>query len=1426
MRSFSGILLFASLLIMSCHSARADERGDLFESKIRPVLVGTCFRCHGDAKTSGGLRIDSRESLLKGGESGSAIVPGKPEESLLIKAIQRQADVSAMPPEKGKALRADQVAAFAAWIKAGAVWPAGTAKFETTKHWSFEPLRDVAPPIVQDKSWVKTSIDTFIRAKQEAAGLARNSPTRSVSEDEVATNSLTRSVSEGEVAPAPKADKLTLIRRATFDLTGLPPTPEEVQAFEQDDSPQAFETVVDRLLKSPAYGERWGRHWLDVVRYADTAGETADYPVPLAWRYRNYVIDSFNNDKPYDEFLREQIAGDVLASPTRSVSEGERAKTADSTSPSLTLRVGEVPSLTRRVGDRYAEQLTATGYLAISRRFGFDSENYHHLTIQDTIDNLGQTVLGLSLGCARCHDHKFDPVSMRDYYALYGIFDSSRYSFPGSEQKQKVRSMLPLLPPGESQPKWREFDGRVASIAASLEKQKQPVPAAILRSLHDLDGDFEMQAPAAGGSNGVLVPPWLYSGKIAITNAAQSPFKNFYPRGKVGASIAAGAGEYRIAQALYPRRSADNRDSLHVNLDFRIGPAPARSASVSPTPTRSVSEGERANGVDPTSPSLTRRVSEAAHRFSIAALSGSPAIEVLISPESVSLQQGETTESLAAVKPNQWHNLQLTLDLKNKTVSGRIGSPGAVTEFSGKPLSPSWSGAIELVALDSLPPSPTRSVSESPSPTRSVSESPLPTRSVSEGERRDAAESGSRPESESRLERSPSLTRRVSELPSIEYDNLGVQDAPIAPVSTELPASVIANSGLDPVALTKELEDLTGFDGDFELQTKDAPPASPWGPGPNSVVKLSANSQSPFLNAFEPGELGIHMPNRGEYDGFGRTVTNAKPNDEGRLYSSFDFRCASKDAGGNGSWRYYLGHGPGNSAAVELFFNGSEFFRRSADAREAVCPLVVGEWYQVQLTLDLKAKTYTGLLAPHGSAGALPSQSRNKTTEFTGQLASGWDGTIDYTFIDSYGHIGGVRPSLDADNFVIGDSVVFRSAKERPFAEQKATLESRRTKVNELRQQLIALQANAELSKQELNKLLAEGPFAMTYGMAEGTPHNVRMQMRGEPDQPGVEVPRGFVKVLGGEPLRDNAPGSGRLELAQWLTRPDNPLTARVMVNRLWQYHFGQGLVKTPNDFGVRGLPPTHPELLDHLASQFIKSGWSVKSMHRLMMLSATYQQASVAERGSAGKPSADRTVQSDPTDRSDLYASFPRRRLSAEEIRDAILVVSGELDPSPAQEHPFPTPINWGYSQHGPFSAVYDHNKRSVYLMTQRLKRHPFLALFDGADPNATTAERLGTTVPTQALFFLNDPFVHTKAEKWASRLQAASPDDATRIEHAWLRTIGRTPTEIERGEATEFLVVYRAELMASKMDNVEIRSLAAYLRTLIGSNEFLHVD
>ncbi len=1242
-------------------AAESDEHGDhLFETYIRPVLIGTCFRCHGDVKASGGLRVDSREAFITGGESGASILVGKPEESLLIKAIRRHEEVSAMPPDKEKALRPDQIAAFETWIRTGAHWPALFKKFQGPKHWSFEPINTGEPPKLKGAYSGLNSIDAFLFSKQTDAG----------------------------AIPSIKADKRTLIRRATFDLTGLPPTPVEVAAFLKDTSLEAYEKVIDQLLHSSHYGERWGRHWLDVVRYADTAGETADHPVPLAWRYRNYVIDAFNSDKPYDQFLREQISGDVIADP-------------------------ELP-------EKYAEQVTATGYLAISRRFGFDSENYHHLTIQDTIDTLGQSVLGLSLGCARCHDHKFDAISRNDYYGLYAIFDSSRYSFPGSEQKQKFRSMVPLLPPREAVPKWRAFEERIASLRAKLEKAKMPGPSAVLRSLNGMDGDFEMQAPAAGGSTGVLVPPWLFQGKIAVTNTAQSPYKNVHASGNVGVSIAAEAGYYRISQSLYPRRTYKNCRTLHINLDFRVAASNSNTTGI--------------------------------HRFWIGDTITSPALLMTIESDSVSMQTDHGLERIAQFKPNEWQNLQLNIDLVGGNVSGDIGTALNHTSFSGKPLISQWTGTLDLVVFES-----------------------------SNGEQVAA--------------------------PAIDFDNLDVREEIIPSAFTPITYPSSASWELDRAALTKELMELVAMEGDFELQEPNTGLSSPWNAGPNSVVKVANRSQSPFQNLYPIGQLGIHMPNRSEYDGFGLTLPKPWKSDQTeRLFACFDFRCAEISAGGDGTWRYYVGHGPGNSAAVELFFNAKQFFRRSGDLREPVCELEAGKWYQVQLAIDLKTKSYTGVL-----------NSDVSRKDFGGELASGWDETIDYSFIDSYGHIGGVRPSLDADNYVIRETA-FPSTEKGPEPVDFSQYASRQERARTIKRQLATNQLEAQQALLELNSLLTDGPCPMAYGMAEGTPHGVAVHLRGEPGQSGELVPRGFIKVLGGSSLPEDLPGSGRLELAQWLTRPDNPLTARVMVNRIWQYHFGVGLVKTPNDFGVRGIPPTHPELLDYLATRFIESGWSIKAMHRLIMFSATYQQSSTIGIGSSVATTDIKTT--------DLCTHFLRRRLSAEEIRDSILAVCGELNREPAQAHPFPSPLQWGFTQHGPFQAVYEHNQRSVYLMTQRLKRHPYLALFDGPDPNATTADRLGTTVPTQALYFLNDSFVHASADAWAKRLLANNPPQAVQINQAYEGAFSRPATTAEQSDAADFLIDYRSELTILGKNDIENLALSAFLRTLLASNEFLHVD
>jgi hypothetical protein len=740
-----------TLLVFSCLALRfgatageppSPAAADFFEKEVRPILIQRCGACHAGSKTKGGLKLTSRAAVLEGGAHGPAAVAAKPDDSLLVRAI-RYREKRRMPPRQK--LPDHEIQVLTRWVEQGLPWPESPAGIVNTgagfeisaaqrRFWSFQPVRDPVVPAVRDTAWPLSPVDRFILAKLEERGLA----------------------------PAAPADRRTLLRRATFDLTGLPPTPEELEAFVADPSPDAFARVVDRLLASQHYGERWGRHWLDVAHYADTAGETADFPVPQAYRYRNYVINAFNHDKPYDQFIQEQIAGDILAQ--------------------------KGPS------EKYAERVIATGYLAISRRFGYDPQNYHHLTLEDTIDTVGRSILGLTLACARCHDHKFDPISRADYYGLYGIFASTLYPFPGSEENKKQHDFVPLAPP-----------------------------------------------------------------------------------------------ELRTA----------------------------------------------------------------------------------------------STERAYAV----------------------------------------WEG-------------------------------------------------------------------------------IG-RDAPI--------------------------------------------------------------------------------------------------------------------------------------------------------------------------------------------------------------------------------------------------------------------------------------------------------------------------QKRGDPTTLGEVVPRHFPAILGDFMAPPDTAESGRLQLARWLTDPHNPLTARVMVNRIWQHHFSQGLVRTPSNFGKQGRPPTHPELLDYLAARFVEGQWSIKKMHRLIMLSRTYQMASPHDRHGAD------------VDPDNLWLShFERQRLDAESIRDALLFVGGRLDRSMGGPHPFPPQNQWGFTQHAPFQAVYETNRRSVYLMTQRIRRHSFLALFDGADPNSSTAGRTVTTVPTQALFFMNNSLVHEQATHLADRLLREQTTDCGRVRLAYLLALGRPPTAEEQRQAELYVQEFSAEWKRAGTPAAQpaVLAWASFARILYSSNEFVYVD
>lgn len=798
-RPLSRVLwLTVAIAVGQCVAWTVETRDDgvqFFEKRVRPVLVQNCYECHSAEreKAKGGLLLDTKAAVLKGGDSGAAIVPGDPDRSLLVKAILRTNEDLQMPPKHK--LDEQAIKDLIEWVRMGAPDPregapahktAGVSIEEGRKFWSFQPVKDPPAPAVMNAKWVRNPIDAFVLARLEQNGLK----------------------------PAAPAEKRVLIRRATYDLTGLPPTPEEVEAFVADESPDAFAKVVDRLLASPAYGEQWGRHWLDVARYADTAGCNSDFPVPPAYKYRNWVINAIAADMPYNEFLREQIAGDLLPAG----SDEERNN-----------------------------HIIATGYLAISRRFASQTNEFY-LTLDDTVDNLGKAVLGLSLGCARCHDHKYDPVPTRDYYALYGIFKSSRYTFPGVEVVPNPRDYIPLGAADEVQ-RWKEYE----------------------KQLNDLDLELRRLEPLTRGAK-------------------------------------AGSNDVEKVKA-----------------------------------------------------------------------------------------------EMADIKKRQ---------------------------------------------------------------------------------------------------------RKMQE----------------------------------------------------------------------------------------------------------------------------------------------------NPPAVEL-----------------------------------------------------------------------------------------------------------------------------------------------------------------AYGVQEGNPADARILKKGDPGSFGDVAPRRFLQVLGGQRLPEGCKESGRHELAEWITDPKNPLTARVMVNRIWQQHFGKGLVQTPNDFGFRGKPPTHPELLDFLAARFVAGGWSLKAMHRLIMLSSAYQMAGTYNAANAAKDV-----------NNDLRWRFDRRRLSAEELRDTVLLHSGSLDRTMGGPHPFPPRKEWHYTQHTPFVADYPSNKRSVYLMQQRIRKNPYLETWDGADPAACTGVRPLSTTPVQALFMMNDVLIHEHARKFADHIIASAEKNPARIRRVYRELFSRPPTREEIRAGEEYLGIVTATLREAGIasDDLLPTAWASYSRVLFGSSEFIFID
>ncbi len=889
------------------------EQLDFFEKHVRPVFVDNCYKCHShdSEKVKGGLMLDWRDGLLKGGDTGPGIVPGDPEKSLMIKAV-RYTDKDLQMPPNDKKLADNQIADLEAWVKMGAPDPrtevptnhAYSIDFaKARQHWSYRPVTD--PPVTDPPDpdhWATSPVDEFILVAQLTNG----------------------------VTPAPPADKVTLIRRATFDLIGLPPTPQEVQDFVADDSTNAFAKVVDRLLASPHYGERWGRYWLDLAHFADTKGTgNLGDTYPYAYVYRDYVIRAFNEDLPYDQFLIQQIAADKLPG-----------------------------------GDQ--QMLAAMGFLTLGNRFN----NQINDIIDDRIDIISKGTMALTVTCARCHDHKFDPILTKDYYALHGVFNSS------IEPKEE-----PLLETPEDTPQYRDFMTQYTEREGALEKFR-----------------------------------------IGATNQ----FKT---------ELIGKAGEYLIA--LHEFAATSNAVSRNVYVEKR----------------------------------------------------------------------GLNAQTAAI-----WDN-------NLKTMSRRYN-----------PIFAPW----------------------------------------------------------------------------------------------------IAFSQLS--------------NADFAAQAQE----------------MSA-----------------------------RFSTNADPG--GRI----------------------------NPLVAEMFGSPPDSLRELASRYTAMFTEVERHWAEAQADFDSQQKIGGTNGTNAAELKGLPDAGEEQVRQF-----------MYATYSPMYLDENRVNNLINRDNKMRGT-------------------------FNDLQKALNDLVVNHPGSP-------ARAPVLED----ADKPKDSYVFIKGNPGVRGPLASRHFLTVLAGDNPALFKDGSGRLELARDIASRDNPLTARVMVNRIWLHHFGDGLVRTPDDFGERGEPPTHPELLDYLASRFMASGWSIKQMHRLIMLSSTYQQ------GSDGDP---KYAVVDPENK--WLWHMNRRRLDFEALRDSILAVGGDLDLQMGGK-----PVRLDTE---PYSM-----RRTVYGFVDRRNVPNMYQAFDFASPDLTTGRRESSVVAQQALFMMNSPLVVEQARNVVRNLnfrpQTASE---TRVKMLYELVYQREPTDREMRLALDYL-------------------------------------
>lgn len=1276
---------------------------EFFESKIRPVLVSECYECHDAKKQKADLRLDYRDGLIKGGENGPTIVPGNAQKSLLIQSITHAHEDLQMPKKRPK-LDAKIIADFVSWINRGAPDPRTAAPTDSItptwgdllavrkNWWSFQPV--VNPTIPAGPA--SSPIDRFLDAKIIAAKLT----------------------------PAAKADKATLLRRVTYTLTGLPPTPAEIAAFQADTSPEAYAQVIDRLLASPRYGEHFARHWMDLVRYADTHGSEGDPNIPQSWRYRDYLIRAFNDNVPYDQFVREQIAGDLLPQP----------------------RVNPAEQLNESALGTGHFRLIEHGYQPV------DTLDEQVRNVDNQIDVVSKTFLGLTISCARCHNHKFDPISQADFYAFYGIFASSR---PGqvtvdspeqlglhreklSELKQEIREALAAqwrqqakdLPAALNRVRGQsgervKLEQRLAQLEQTLagdsfrrrlkgEKDTGPAPIhwwTFESDGHDLIGKLvaQMQGGArilngrlildgkgafaeTGGTTETLTAKTLEAwvqlstlaqsggGVLTIESIDAKVFDSIVFAEKQPQRWMSGSNnEIRTQNVGGPAENAPSTELVHVAITYSADGQTTIYRNGQPY----------GKGYNPTNASAFPHTFAQANSHLLFGRRHTGGGNAFL--------QGEIEE--ARLYDFALTAEQIALSFRTGILRGEVPAVAA----SDATLQAAREEADKLRAkLRELKPSDGKLV---------------------------AGFAG---------ETDPAHPLHASGLLRV-----GLRPNPPKPAPSDAPDWDLASA--TATAWSRHGNGMAGriTPGEFRVETSG--PDVLWQILPSGLhshtlsTKHSAVLTSPRFK-ITTDFISVQV--------MGRGATLRLIPDNYPLSLSLSGSPLAKVNSEHATWlTFNIAYRKGSFAYLELTLPD--------DSPNPNGKIGTAGWFGVRQVYFHDAKVN----APKGEAVIATAPTLSTVSDVT-------DALVDAAQAWGRDQANEAQAAL-LDN-ALRHGVLDAGLNTSPKLAQLVT-EYRRL--------------------EETLKAPRRAP-----GFWEVSGFDQPLYIRGDHNKPAEPIARRFLEILDAKPF--NPSGSGRLELAAKISSKDNPLTARVMVNRLWHHTFGRGLVGTVDNFGRLGDQPTHPELLDYLAQRFVQERWSVKTLLRELLLTEAYQRSSTPAVGVATRDGAN-----------DLLSHMRVRRLEGEALRDSCIALAGRLDAR----------------MYGPgdnaLAPPSEQVRRSVYLMIRRNTLNPLITTFDGLKPFTTVGRRDSTNVPAQSLTLLNDPFILDTARRWSERLDAKASDEA-KVNTLFLQALGRPANAKEQAAAARYLT----ELKSAPSANPK-QVWTDLAQSILNLKEFLYV-